>query len=105
MEVNHTLKDILGESLKRNSASAFCDLLLTFCVPSLYFREQILMEEGADEHFLALIVRGTVDVLVGSQVVHAARAPTWFGEMAMLGLSDKRTASVKARSFCEVWLL
>merc|ERR1711968_206086 len=54
---------------------------------------------------MALLVRGTVDILVGSQFLQAAQAPTWFGEMTLLGLCDKRTATVQARTFCEVWLL
>merc|ERR1711871_292708 len=54
---------------------------------------------------MVVLIRGRVGINVSSGKVIDANGPTWFGEMAMLGLSEKRTATVRARTMCEARLL
>jgi len=81
------------------------EALVGFCRPVIFYRDQDLLTEGTDDSFMLILLRGSVDIVVGGSLVGTARAPTWFGEMAMLGLSTKRTATVRARTFCEGWVL
>merc|ERR1719272_145340 len=48
-----------------------------------------------------LLNRGEVEILIGSNVVCTLRDGSVFGEIALLGVSSKRTATVRAASFCD----
>ena len=47
---------------------------------------------------------GMIDVLVAAEVVHTVRAGDFFGEIALL-TRERRTASCRAATFCELWTL
>lgn len=105
---NVSLKETLQNSLMKAKMGMDDDIIETlvgFCRPVIFYRDQDLLTEGTDDSFMLILLRGSVDIVVGGSLVGTARAPTWFGEMAMLGLSTKRTATVRARTFCEGWVL
>merc|ERR1719487_2387446 len=63
------------------------------------------MEEGVEEDFMVILLRGTVDVIVGDAVVQRPTAPASFGEMSVLGLSPRRSATIRASTICAVRIL
>lgn len=56
--------------------------------------ETMIIEQGADDHDLFLILAGEVSVRVASQVVAILKAGDHVGEMAVIDTSAKRSASV-----------
>lgn len=83
----------------------FANELEQYLKPDLYIDGQPVMEEGASEDFLVVLLRGMVEVSVGGVVVQEVQAPTCLGEVAGLGLSSRRTATVKAKTLCAAKLL
>lgn len=83
----------------------FLETLNKHLKPNLYLAGQTVMAEGASEDFLVILLRGSVIVDVGGVVVDECSAPQCLGEVAALGMSQKRTATIKAQSICAVKLL
>lgn len=60
-----------------------------------------ILKEGDSGESMYLLNRGEVEIVVGGNVVATLRDGSVFGEIALLGVSSKRTATVRALSFCD----
>lgn len=61
----------------------------------------IILREGDSGESMYLLNRGDVEIVVGGNVVATLSDGSVFGEIALLGVSSKRTATVRASSFCD----
>lgn len=64
-----------------------------------------ILHEGDKEKYCYILNRGEVSVQVGGNEVAKLADGSIFGEICLLGLSQHRTATVVALSFCDVRLL
>lgn len=62
----------------------------------------IILQEGDEATTCYILNRGEVAVLVGGEEVAKLRDGSIFGEICLLGLSQRRTASIKALEVCDV---
>lgn len=65
----------------------------------------LLMIEGGTDHDVYFIIDGTVDILVGGNVVASRSAGTHVGEMALIDPRAKRSASVVAKGPVSTWVV
>ena len=70
----------------------------------LAFPGEIIVKAGERGHMMFVIANGVVEVRGGDRPVWL-QAGDFFGELAMLGYSDRRTADVAAVSFCRLLIL
>eukprot|EP00746_Dinoflagellata_sp_MGD_P165517 gnl/MRDRNA2_/MRDRNA2_94836_c0_seq1.p1 gnl/MRDRNA2_/MRDRNA2_94836_c0~~gnl/MRDRNA2_/MRDRNA2_94836_c0_seq1.p1 ORF type:complete len:542 (-),score=82.60 gnl/MRDRNA2_/MRDRNA2_94836_c0_seq1:153-1778(-) len=61
----------------------------------------VILREGDSGESMYLLNRGEVEIIVGGNVVAKLRDGSVFGEIALLGVSSRRTATVRAASFCD----
>lgn len=69
--------------------------------PFTFEAGQIIFERGDPSDFMYGIVRGEVEIRIGSQVVETISGGTVFGEMALID-DEPRSATAIARTDCEV---
>ena len=62
-----------------------------------------VMVEGQGGLGFFIVIEGVADVTVGDAVVNSLGAGDWFGEMALLSDSGKRTATSRRRPTCTAW--
>lgn len=70
-----------------------------------FFMGQELLTQGAPGDCLILLLRGTVVVKIDGVVVTQKKGPDIFGEMAVIGDSNVRVATVQAASLCDCHIL
>eukprot|EP00928_Gymnodinium_smaydae_P025166 TRINITY_DN20129_c0_g4_i1.p1 TRINITY_DN20129_c0_g4~~TRINITY_DN20129_c0_g4_i1.p1 ORF type:complete len:2092 (-),score=290.03 TRINITY_DN20129_c0_g4_i1:73-6348(-) len=79
---------------------------LTDCMEDrLYTEGQTIMEEGDEGDWMVLIHQGRCEVLLGGEQVAIVGSGDIFGEMAVLGISSVRTATIRALDVCFVQVL
>eukprot|EP00746_Dinoflagellata_sp_MGD_P009179 gnl/MRDRNA2_/MRDRNA2_118555_c0_seq1.p1 gnl/MRDRNA2_/MRDRNA2_118555_c0~~gnl/MRDRNA2_/MRDRNA2_118555_c0_seq1.p1 ORF type:complete len:1258 (+),score=200.52 gnl/MRDRNA2_/MRDRNA2_118555_c0_seq1:167-3940(+) len=71
----------------------------------MYFPHQLLMKEGSNGATCIILNRGSVVVTVASRKVAELKDGAVFGELAVLGISETRSATVQAVSLCKVQVL
>lgn len=75
----------------------------------LFTHGQTIMTEGETGQTMYFLNRGSVDVIVGPPdaevVVASLGAGSMFGELSLLGVSNKRTATIRASEFCDCRVL
>jgi hypothetical protein len=79
----------------------FVELLSRDVKVEVFKPGEIIMKEGTRGNSLYILRRGEVEVLVGSVPVARLRSGSFFGEIALLGVSDRRTATVRATEFSD----
>lgn len=81
--------------------------ILEFCDPAKKLtvaKGSVLLQEGAQTGHLYVLANGTIDVLRGGTVVASTSEPgAIFGEMSVL-LGVPHTATVQARTNCEIYI-
>lgn len=71
----------------------------------MYFQHQLLMKEGTRGETCIILNIGVVVVTVASRKVAELKDGAIFGELAVLGISEARSATVQAVSVCKVQVL
>lgn len=89
----------------KDCAEDFCATIAQCVEPKMFFPDQIMIEEGTEGDFLIILLSGGVTVAVHGRCVGEVPAPSCFGEMAVLGLSRRRTATIRARTICASQIL
>lgn len=80
---------------------AFCESISAVAETRSYMPGQLLIEEGARDAAQTFVVcMGHVAAEKGGALIAEMSAGASFGELLMLGLSDSRTVSIRALTFC-----
>lgn len=79
----------------------FVTQLLDDVTVEVYQPGEVIISAGTNGSTMYILSRGTVDILVGDHVVCNLGDGAIFGEIALLGVSSKRTATVRASCFCD----
>lgn len=66
-----------------------------------YCANRFLIEEGTRGHSMFVLYKGLVEVSANGRVVCRLKGGSVFGEMAMLDISNRRTATVKTLEKCD----
>lgn len=83
----------------------FLTELLDNLVTQVFHPGQEILHEGDIGDSMYILNRGDVEVSLGDAVVAKLSDGTIFGELAVLGVSSKRTATVRASTFCDCRVL
>eukprot|EP00747_Dinoflagellata_sp_TGD_P038743 gnl/TRDRNA2_/TRDRNA2_139853_c0_seq1.p1 gnl/TRDRNA2_/TRDRNA2_139853_c0~~gnl/TRDRNA2_/TRDRNA2_139853_c0_seq1.p1 ORF type:complete len:582 (+),score=54.97 gnl/TRDRNA2_/TRDRNA2_139853_c0_seq1:3-1748(+) len=73
----------------------------------LFTQGDFIMREGDYGESMYFLKRGEVEIVVGPEQTQVARLKegSCFGEMALLGVAKRRTASIRALEFCDCRIL
>eukprot|EP00746_Dinoflagellata_sp_MGD_P152860 gnl/MRDRNA2_/MRDRNA2_83930_c0_seq1.p1 gnl/MRDRNA2_/MRDRNA2_83930_c0~~gnl/MRDRNA2_/MRDRNA2_83930_c0_seq1.p1 ORF type:complete len:350 (-),score=58.42 gnl/MRDRNA2_/MRDRNA2_83930_c0_seq1:31-1080(-) len=66
---------------------------------------ELILKQGSCGDSMYILSRGTVDIVLGDKTVCQLEDGSIFGEIALLGVSSKRSATVRAASFCDCRVL
>merc|ERR1719428_1506474 len=80
----------------------FLDRVATCLETKLYVPEDVIVEEGTVGESLNILYKGTVSVSVRGLKVAELRDGSCFGEIAVLGVSTLRVATVRALTICDI---
>ena len=83
----------------------FMHHLVNLLIPRLYSPGDIIVNVGDIGKEMYFVVRGEVEVIGdGGRVVATLKSMNYFGEIAMF-FAARRTATVRARTFCDLFVL
>lgn len=68
----------------------------------LYLPDEVIIQEDTEGTSMSILHRGTVQVSAKGHNIAELRDGSYFGEIAVLGISAHRTASVTAVTICDV---
>ena len=103
----HLIRDLLvAVPLFHHATVSLRNALLVALKPQIYAPGSFITHEGEPGHEIYFIGRGRVAIL--SQAGHVSHGTMeggdYFGDLSLL-LGEKRTASVRAETFCDVFVL
>eukprot|EP00746_Dinoflagellata_sp_MGD_P141433 gnl/MRDRNA2_/MRDRNA2_74544_c0_seq2.p1 gnl/MRDRNA2_/MRDRNA2_74544_c0~~gnl/MRDRNA2_/MRDRNA2_74544_c0_seq2.p1 ORF type:complete len:429 (-),score=52.07 gnl/MRDRNA2_/MRDRNA2_74544_c0_seq2:867-2153(-) len=87
--------------LFRGRDPCFVEALLDDVSVVIFQSGDVILSEGESGDSMYLINRGDVEIIVGGKTVTTLSNGSVFGEIALLGVSMRRTATVRAASFCD----
>jgi CRP-like cAMP-binding protein len=87
------------------SAQEFLEFLSRHLAKCIFYSGQVIFREGDMGDYGLLLQVGAVKVEIKGQEVAKLQENSFFGEMCMLGITDKRTATVQATSTCIIHTL
>ncbi len=91
--------------LDRSQILAFLDACKAIDVPG----NEVIVEEGEEDDAMLFLLEGELEVYVGREPnitsLRFIRRGDALGEMALLGLSSKRTASIRSTEPCDILVL
>lgn len=85
----------------RDRDARFVELLSRDVKVEVFKPGEIIMKEGARGSSMYILRRGEVEILAGGMPVTRLGSGSVFGEIVLLGVSDRRTATVKAIEFSD----
>lgn len=91
-----TMTQYLMKTVLYGGDEQFVRFLAQYMEPQVYFDGQVLLLEGDAGDFALLLHEGLATVEVGGVRVGEVHSGTVVGEMAMMGRSERRTATVRA---------
>eukprot|EP00746_Dinoflagellata_sp_MGD_P074997 gnl/MRDRNA2_/MRDRNA2_30220_c0_seq1.p1 gnl/MRDRNA2_/MRDRNA2_30220_c0~~gnl/MRDRNA2_/MRDRNA2_30220_c0_seq1.p1 ORF type:complete len:2088 (-),score=405.19 gnl/MRDRNA2_/MRDRNA2_30220_c0_seq1:264-5960(-) len=91
--------------LFKDCPSRFIYLLDLYLERKLCCKDETIVEEGTEGEEMFILYSGIANVEVGGTQVCETTEGACFGEMAVLGISNKRTATVRAAGLCDVRIL
>jgi CRP-like cAMP-binding protein len=83
---------------------SFTARLVGLLQPRLYAPRDTIILEGELGKEMYFIVRGSVEISVEGKIVNVLGPMQFFGELALL-FNTPRTATIRAISFCDVFVL
>eukprot|EP00930_Biecheleria_cincta_P032247 TRINITY_DN22380_c0_g1_i1.p1 TRINITY_DN22380_c0_g1~~TRINITY_DN22380_c0_g1_i1.p1 ORF type:complete len:1720 (+),score=390.07 TRINITY_DN22380_c0_g1_i1:389-5161(+) len=89
----------------RECGSRFLYLLDLHLDRHIFFRDEAIVQENTEGEDMYILYTGTMDVKVRGMKVGKLEGGMCFGEMAVLGLVKKRSATIIAISLCDVRIL
>lgn len=89
----------------KNCGSRFLYLLDLHLERHIFFSDEVIVREGTEGEEMFIMYHGGADVEVKGVKVGHLQGGQCFGEMAVLGLAKKRTATIVARTLCDVRIL
>jgi glucose-6-phosphate 1-dehydrogenase len=91
--------------LFQGASPVFLHALSLMLKPDVYAAGDVIVKKGDPGNEMFFIARGEVEVVGdGDRVVTTLATGNFFGEMSLL-LSDQRSATVRAKSQCDVYIL
>lgn len=103
----HLTKDLIDRvPLFQHSTPAMRNVLLLALRPEIFAPGDYIVREGEVADGIHFISRGVVDILSqdGKREHGSLEEGDYFGDLSLI-LQERRTGSVKARSYCDVFLL
>jgi hypothetical protein len=103
----HLTKDLIDQvPLFRHCTPALRSVLLMALRPEVFAPGDSIVREGEVADGIRFISRGIVDITSGeeSRVHGSLEEGDYFGNLSLL-LEERRTASVRARTYCDIFLL
>ena len=98
-------RDIIGKvGFFRNADDIFIKEIVRLLEPEVYLPGDFIISQGDYGDCMFFLSSGSVEVLVSGAVVATLHEGSPFGETALL-LNEKRNASVRALSYCDVYKL
>eukprot|EP00163_Fabomonas_tropica_P030364 TRINITY_DN681_c0_g1_i1.p1 TRINITY_DN681_c0_g1~~TRINITY_DN681_c0_g1_i1.p1 ORF type:complete len:1518 (+),score=303.17 TRINITY_DN681_c0_g1_i1:420-4973(+) len=88
----------------KDCADSFINLLVTNLKSKIVAPGDYIIRKGDQGKEVFILRLGVVEVVVNSRVVATLHAPTYFGEAALL-TKEKRNASIRSKTYCEVFVL
>jgi hypothetical protein len=104
--LQYIAKDLLKKvPIFQFSSQHLKNILLTSLKLKIYPPDSIIVKEGELGNEIYFLTSGTAEIITSDEKLYATlNDGDYFGEISLL-LGEKRTASVKALSFCEILLL
>mmetsp|Transcript_22594 Transcript_22594/g.51710 ORF Transcript_22594/g.51710 Transcript_22594/m.51710 type:complete len:396 (+) Transcript_22594:63-1250(+) len=101
--LGYNLKCIGEHPLFKERNPQFVQMLASEMDIRIYCPGELILKEGEMGESAYVLHHGTVDVLAGERQAKVASlgAGTLFGEMILLGVSRKRTATIRAVDYCD----
>ena len=107
--VDQELVRVIRTVLCRRLNPAEAATLVSAMVPRKVTAGSLICREGNETAGLMILLRGTAEVSKGgpasSQQLAKVEAPTVLGEVSLLLLRGKYTATVRAQTDCDLWVL
>lgn len=82
------------------SSTEFLDFLASHLAKCIFYNGQVIFHEGDFGDYGVLLQVGTAVAEIKGRQVAKLEENSFFGEMCMLGIVDKRSATVRATSIC-----
>ena len=99
-------QDILGKvPIFASSSSGFIHSLVGHLKLQTYGPKELIVREGDIGSEMYFVSRGQVNVIVGGKVVGSIGSGGFFGEIAVLQDMSRRTASIEAVNYCDLFVL
>jgi len=109
--VDQELVRVIRQVLCRRLNATEAATLVSAMVPRKVAAGGLICREGNETAGLMILLRGTAEVSKGgrdpasAQQLAKVEAPTVLGEVSLLLLRGKYTATVRAQTDCELWIL
>ncbi|CAK9103163.1 cAMP-dependent protein kinase regulatory subunit (cAPK regulatory subunit) (Bypass of cyclase mutations protein 1) (Protein kinase A regulatory subunit) (PKA regulatory subunit) [Durusdinium trenchii] len=97
--------NIYRMSCFKDCSSRFLYLVDLHLERHIFFSDEIVVTENTEGEDMYILYSGTMDVQVKGIKVGSLEGGMFFGEMAVLGLVKKRSATIVAVSLCDVRVL
>jgi len=89
----------------RNAPAGFVNYVDQRSKRYVFFRNDILLKEGAPAQHLFMIMSGRAEMSEGTEIIGEIVGPTLLGERCALGLSDKHISTVSCKDICDVYCI
>mmetsp|Transcript_98503 Transcript_98503/g.234506 ORF Transcript_98503/g.234506 Transcript_98503/m.234506 type:complete len:1850 (-) Transcript_98503:140-5689(-) len=97
--------NIYRMSCFKDCGSRFLYLVDLHLERHIFFSDEIVVTENTEGEDMYILYSGAMDVKVKGIKVGSLEGGMFFGEMAVLGLVKKRSATIVAKSLCDVRIL
>eukprot|EP00439_Symbiodinium_sp_Y106_P083541 s1379_g23.t1 len=105
MEWRYALHDLQNFDWIRGTPAAFPTLLEQMITRWIFFRGDEMMVQGSPGDSLMMISSGSVEIVHDEQVIRELGGGDVLGELGALGIARLRTATVRCKDICDVYVL
>lgn len=105
MEWKHSVNELQMFQWVSDSSKAMISLVEQLMTRWIFFKGDEIMTQGDPGDSLFMLSLGTVEVLQNSHRICNLGAGDMFGELGALGTSKTRTATVRCKDICDLYVL
>jgi len=105
MEQQVSSQSLYTLPLFSNSEPRFVYLVDLYLERRMFFSEEVIVEQGSVGEEMYILFEGEAEVLVNDKMVALLQGGTCFGELSVLGVSLRRTATIRAKCLSDVHIL